>query len=213
VDPVSPTTDGFKNDLVTKYYRVCLASVDNLNISYDVGYSKANGLKMSLTGNFADQFINSLKAIVMEIGKDAKEAALARLSKELNESENEFIIKTKEFFGIEGDIDLQNVRLADIQNLLEKKQKEVENWLKDQANKAIEDAKEKATEFVQEKTSEVKQQVTDSLKDSLGNVFGTPKKTEEKTDGEDEKEDEEKEDSKDKLSNGLMDIGKGLFGR
>ncbi len=213
LDPVSLTTDGFKNDLVTKYYRVGLASVDNLNISYDVGYSKANGLKMSLTGNFADQFINSLKAIVMEIGKDAKEAALARLSKELNESENEFIVKTKEFFGIEGDIDLQNVRLADIQNLLEKKQKEVENWLKDQANKAIEDAKEKATEFVQEKTSEVKQQVTDSLKDSLGNVFGTPKKTEEKTDGEDEKEDEEKEDSKDKLSNGLMDIGKGLFGR
>lgn len=213
LDPVSLTTDGFKNELVTKYYRVGLASVDNLNISYDVGYSKANGLKMSLTGNFAEQFINSLKAIVMEIGKDAKEAALARLSKELNESENEFIIKTKEFFGIEGDIDLQNVRLADIQNLLEKKQKEVENWLKDQANKAIEDAKEKATEFVQEKTSEVKQQVTDSLKDSLGNVFGTPKKTEEKADGEDEKDDEEKEDSKDKISNGLMDIGKGLFGR
>ena len=210
LDPVSLTTDGFKNDLVTKYYRVGLASVDNLNISYDVGYSKANGLKMSLTGNFAEQFINSLKAIVMEIGKDAKEAALARLSKELNESENEFVIKTKEFFGIEGDIDLQNVRLADIQNLLEKKQKEVENWLKDQANKAIEDAKEKATEFVQEKTNEVKQQVSDTLKDSLGGILGPGKKPEEK---EDEEEEEGKQDSKDKLTNGLKDIGKGLFGR
>ena len=215
LDPVTLTTDGFKNELVTKYYRVGLASVDNLNISYDVGWSKANGLKMSLTGNFAQQFIDSLKAIVMEIGKDAKAAALDRLSKELNESENEFLLKTKEFFGIEGDIDLQNVRLSDIQNLLEKKQKEVEDWLKNQTEKAMEDAKSLATEYVQEKTTEVKEQVTESLKDSLGSILGTgSKKTEEKTEeDDDDKEEEKKESAEDKLTNGLKDIGKGFFGR
>lgn len=214
LDPVRLTTDGFKNELVTKYYRVGLDSVTNLNVSYDVGYSKAKGLNMKLSGNFADQFIQALKNVVMEIGKDVKEAALARLSKELNESENEFIIKAKEFFGIEGDIDLQNVRLSDIQDLLAKKQKEVEVWLKDQADKAINEAKEKATEFVQEKTSEVKQQVTDTLKDSFSSILGPGKKPEVKEDEEDKADESEaNESSTDKFANGLKDIGKGLFGR
>ena len=46
---------------------------------------------------------------------------IERIQKELNGSSSTVVAKAKEFLGIESDIDIQNMRVSDIQQLLEKR--------------------------------------------------------------------------------------------
>ncbi len=170
--PVSLFSDGFDNDLVTKYYNVGLSSVDNMDFGYDVGYTKARGLYLDLDGNIGEQFVKALVKIALEAGKDAKNAAIAKLQDILNNSQNEYLLKAKEFLGIEGDIDLQNTRLSDVQNLLLKKKAEIEAKLKEEANKAIDTATEKANAVIAEKTEEAKSAVKDKISDVVSDKLG-----------------------------------------
>ena len=205
--PVSLSSDGFNNELVTKYYNIGLASVDNLDFGYDVGYTKDRGLYLDLEGNIGEQFVKALVNIALEAGRDAKKAAIAKIQDILNNSENEYLAKAKEFLGIEGDIDLQNMKLADVQKILEKKKLEIEAKLKEEANKKIDEAKAKAEEVIAEKTDAAKAAVKDAvsdvvpdnLKDGLGGL------TDQLLDGTSE--------GAGGLLDGITKKGKGLLGR
>lgn len=173
LDPLTLTSDGFSNELVTKYYKQALSSVTNMSFGYDLGYIKGSGLYMDLSGNYADQFVNALKSVVMSIGRDAKDAAFARIEAELNATSNEVVLKAKEFLGIEGDIDLQNMRLSDLESLLENKKIEIENRIKEEVNKATEEAKEKATEAVTATMQKAEEQATETIKNAVKDALGT----------------------------------------
>ncbi|MBO5608670.1 MAG: hypothetical protein J5930_12420 [Treponema sp.] len=197
LDPVRLYSDGFPNDFVTKYYNIGLAAVTDLNMGFDVGYSKTDGLYLKLTGNYGTQFINALKASVLELGKDAKNAAIKRLEQELNNSNNEYVAKAKEFLGIEGDIDLQNMKLSDVQKILEKKRVEIENRLKEEANKAVTEAKKQAESFVQEKTQEVTNQLNETLSNTFSSVLGTDSSSSDK--------------AAENVTDRIKNLGQGLF--
>lgn len=168
LDPLNMVSDGFENEMVSKYYNIALASVNKLSLGFNTSWSKADGLALALTGNFGEQFVNSLKSVVMEIGKDAKNMALKRIQDEINNSSNEVLAKAKEFLDIEGDIDLQNVKLSDLQGILEKKKVEVETKLKEKANQAANDASEKAVDALKEKIKETTG--SDQASDAAGNA-------------------------------------------
>ncbi|MBO4386904.1 MAG: hypothetical protein J5817_07820 [Treponema sp.] len=164
LDPLTLSSDGFENELVTRYYNMALSAVNNLNVGFKTGYTKSGGIFLDLSGNFGEQFVNSLKAVVMGIGMDAKNAALKKISDEINASSNEYLAKAKEFLNIEGDIDLQNMRLSDLQGILEKKKAEVESKLKEKANKATDKAVDSLKDKVKGATG------SDSASDAAGNA-------------------------------------------
>ena len=150
INPVSLTTDGFANDFVTKYYRAGLSAIDRISMGYDLGYTEARGAYLDLQGNLGDQFMKALEAIILSIGRDAKNAALKLIEDQLNNSSNEVIVRAKEFLGIEGDIDLQNIRFSDAQALLEKKKAEIEKQIYDMVNGLINEAKQQVEAAVDE---------------------------------------------------------------
>ena len=164
LDPLTLSSDGFENELVSKYYNVALSAVNNLNVGFKTGYTKTGGLFLDLSGNFGEQFVNSLKAVIMGIGMDAKNAALKKISDEINSSSNEYLAKAKEFLNIEGDIDLQNMRLSDLQGILEKKKAEVEAKLKEKANKATDKAVDSLKDKIKGATG------SDAASDAAGNA-------------------------------------------
>ena len=145
LNPVSLTTDGFSSAIVTKYYRQALDTVKSMDITYNFGYTKADGVNLSLDGNFADQFSAAIKSVVASLGNDAKDAALKRINAEINKASNTYLAKTKDFLGIEGDIQVENTKLADIQSLLEKKRAELEAELKARASGAVQSKVEELT--------------------------------------------------------------------
>ena len=155
LNPLTLTSDGFDNEIVTKYYKQALEQVSSMKIGFEAGYTEAKGAFLDLTGNFAEQFINALKNVIMTIGQDAKNAALKKIQDEINSSSNEVLAKVKDFLGLEEDIDLQNTKLSDLQGILEKKKVEIEEKLKEKANEKIDEAKSKATEKAAEKVKDL----------------------------------------------------------
>ena len=201
VNNVQMTSDGFENEIVTRYYLVGLNAVNRLAFGFNMGYTKDSGFYFGLTGNFAEQFTNSLKSIVMQLGKDAKALAVKKLNELLNSSENEVLVKVKEFLGLEGEIDVQNIKLADIQKTLLAKKTDIENMINGKiqtvkeevtsvVNEKVNEAKEQATAVITEKTEEVKKTVTDAITNTIGSGLGGllgGKKSEDE-DGESEKD-------------------------
>ncbi len=199
LNPVSITSDGFENELVTKYYTVGLSSVDRLRFGFLMGYNSKDGFFMNLDGNFAEQFSNALKNVVMEVGKDAKAFALSKLEDFLNNSENEVLAKAKQFMGIEGDIDLQNMTLADVQNALQAKKAEIERMInqktvevKEAVTARVEEVKNQATAYVEDNVNEAKQNITDSITNAISSGLGIKKPSKDKEeDGEEDGETDE----------------------
>ena len=137
LNPVTLTSDGFSNEMVTRYYQEALSAVTRLSMGFDATFSKANGVNLDLSGNFGDQFAKALKAAAMKAGQDAKNAAFKKINEQINSSSNEALLKVKEFMGIEGDIDVQNTNLDSIQKTLEAKKVEFEKQLKEKAANAV----------------------------------------------------------------------------
>ena len=137
LDPVTLTSDGFENEMITRYYQTALGAVTRINMGVTAGYTEASGAYLNLDGNFADQFVAALYAVVQTIGMDAKNFALQKIQDEINSSQNEVLVQAKKILGIEGDIDLQNLRISDMQTILENKKKEVEAQLKKVAADAM----------------------------------------------------------------------------
>ena len=145
LNPVKLSTDGFASEIITKYYRQALETVEAMDIGYLLDFSKLKGLDLSLEGDFADQFASAIKGIAESLGNDAKEEAVKRLNKYINSSSNEYLSRAKEFLGLEGDIDVQNTKMSDIQSLLEKKKSELEAEIKKRANEKVQSKVEELT--------------------------------------------------------------------
>ena len=213
LNPVSMSSDGFENEYVTKYYAIGLSAVDRLAFGFDLGYDKNSGFYLKLDGNFAEQFTNSLKKVVMELGKDVKAAAMKKLEDFLNNSQNEVLLKAKEFFNVQENISLQDVTLKDVQKLLLEKKTDIENMIngkisqvKEEVTAKVEEkvneVKQQAGAIIEEKTNELKKTVTDSIGGFLGGGLGGKKnesKTEDDADGED-KADEKKDGVSDAIN-------------
>ncbi len=176
LNPVTLTTDGFSNELITKYYRQALDTVKNLQIGFSAGYSETNGVDLSLSGNFADTFANAMKAVVESVMGDARAAAAEKINSLINDESNEVVAKAKEFLGIEGDIDVQNGALDTVRAALEAKKAELEQQVEEAAKAKINEAKEKATEEVNKQAEAAKSKATDAIKSSAGNLLKGLKK-------------------------------------
>ncbi len=142
--PLKLTSDGFASELMTKYYLQALDAVKEMLVGYDFNFTELDGISLDFTGDFADKFSQVLKSIVEGLGTEAKDKALARLNKEINNASDEYLVKAKEFLGIEGEVNVQDTKLSDIQALLEKRKTEIEERIKELAkskvNSAMEDA-------------------------------------------------------------------------
>ncbi|MFA6937157.1 MAG: TIGR03545 family protein [Treponema sp.] len=137
LNPLALTSDGFENETVTKYYKQALDTVKNMSIGFDAGFSEANGVTLGLNGNFANQFAEALKTVVASIGTDAKDAALKKVQDEINSSSSDVMAQVKAFAGIQGDIDLQNTKVSDINKILDTKKAEIEEKIKSSATDAV----------------------------------------------------------------------------
>lgn len=166
LNPVRLSSDGFENELATKYYQTALSAVDNLKFGCTAGYKSSTGMIFDLTGNFGQQFSKALKAALGEISADAKEQIRTSLNKFINESNNAAVVKTKEFLGIKEEIDVQNESIDTLKARVEAKITELEK---------------KAATFVGNKTtsalekaglpSDVAEKAASKVTDSLSNLL------------------------------------------
>lgn len=181
IPQVNLTSDGFDNELITKYYLQALHSVDKLNFEYKIKIDDM-GPDLRISGNFADQFVNALSKVANQIGNDAKKEAFSAINKQLNSYENEYLAKAKEFAGIKDDIDVQKIRLDNIQKELQNKINEIQNKITEYTNeakrqaeeaakKAAKQAADAAAQKAQETAEQAAQQLTNQATDAAKNLL------------------------------------------
>lgn len=148
VNPAELTSDGFENEMLSRYYITALSAIKDVSLGFKAGYKSSEGMSLDISGNLEQQFTRAFKAAVSAAADDVKKEAVRRLNEKINGADSETAEKIKEFTGIKGNIDAQNASLESIQKSLEAKTKELEDKLKAQAgekaSKAAEDALKKA---------------------------------------------------------------------
>lgn len=147
INPLYITSDGFDNELITRYYLKALHSVDNLDMGYTVLYKDLDGLRINLTGNFGTQFVKAITEVAKSIGMDAKNAALRYVNAQLNGMNEEVLAVIKKFTGIQGEIDVQNIRVDSIQKMLNDKVHEMQNFMNNIGEQIQKQADEAAAKF------------------------------------------------------------------
>ena len=172
VNPATLTSDGFPNELATKYYQAALSAIDRLQVGYKAGYRSASGLSLDLSGNFAEQFSNALRAALSSAMSDAKEAAIKKINEMVNGADGEVALKVKEFLGIEGEIDVQNANLDTVMAALESKRKEIE----EQISGKIDEAKSQAQEKANEKIDTAKEKANEKIKSGAAGLLNKVKR-------------------------------------
>lgn len=179
---VKLTSDGFDNDMLTKYYLQALNTVDKLNFDYKIRIDE-NGPDLKLSGNFGEQFVKAISTVANQIGNDVKKVAFTEINKQLNNASNEYLQKAKEFAGIKGDVEIQNLRLDNIQAELQKKinefQKQVNDYAeaaKKQAEEAARNAAKQAAETAAKSAQNAVQQATNQAADAAKNMLKGLKK-------------------------------------
>ena len=120
------TSDGFPNEMVTKYYNEALAAVKDLSLGYEVSYAESKGIVMSLLGDFADVFASALKAAVLSFASDAKDKALSEMNKYIDEHLGEGLGPLKSFISFSSDFDIQNMNVDSLQKMMQDKIAEIQ---------------------------------------------------------------------------------------
>lgn len=174
--PVSLSSDGFASEHMTRYYNQALSTINNMNLGYAFTCRESSGMDLTLNGNFAELFASAMATVVNSIGSDAKKVALDRIQSEINDSSNQMALKAKEFFGIEGEVNLENTKLSDLQNILDQKKKDIEAKLQARANEAVENAKQQAGSAVKSAIQQslgTDDQTSEKAADKLQNATGS----------------------------------------
>ncbi len=178
LNPVTLTSDGFANETVTKYYKTALASITDMSVGYEMAYRNNSGISLGLSGNFMDKFQDAFMAAFNEALGDAKEMAIAKINKKINQDYGEVTEKIKSFLGIEGEIDVQNVNLDTVRQTLEAKKAELENIVqgkvdeaKAQAEAKKQEAEDKAKQKAAEETNKAAEKATSTIKGKASNLF------------------------------------------
>uniref|UniRef100_UPI0025E6FE43 hypothetical protein n=1 Tax=Treponema sp. TaxID=166 RepID=UPI0025E6FE43 len=85
-------------------------------------------------------FEKGLKAAAYGVAGDVTSEVTKRLNEKINSSSSEALVKVKEVLGIEGEIDVQSLRMNDLEKILENKKKEFSSA----TEAAVESAKKEA---------------------------------------------------------------------
>ena len=137
LDPVSFTSDGFENEILTKYYQSSLSSIDDLSLGYNIEYSEGSGIDLGFSGNYAQQFASALAKTASQAGNDAKQAALAKINEEIEKNQSSALAEIKKYSILEKDILSSEESFSLVSKNLEAKKAEIEKQIKAQAeNKA-----------------------------------------------------------------------------
>lgn len=144
LNPVTLSSDGFENERASKYYNMALAAVTDLSMDCTMGYKSKDGVIFDINGNFASQFEKGLKAAAYGVAGDVTGEVIKRLNEKINSSSGTALVKVKEVLGIEGEVNVQSLRLDNLEKTLETKKKEFSANTEKAVENAVENAKKEA---------------------------------------------------------------------
>lgn len=135
----SISSDGFENEVISKYYNDALSNVKKLSVNFKTNYTAATGLGFDLTGDFSG-FVSGFKKSASNASKDLQDAVMTKVKERLSGCSSEITTALNEVNGLKSGIENGKKLVSDSQKALEAKKAEIEKQIKNSAKKAGSDA-------------------------------------------------------------------------
>ena len=146
MNPIAITATPLPEERINAIYQKALASVKTMNLGADVRFSKAAGLDLNLTTDADKQISAALKSVIGNQAEEAKNEAMARLSKELESKTSGALSEIAGFDTLAKSISENGLSVSAVNDQLEAKKKELTNLADDIQNQAKQAAERAAAE-------------------------------------------------------------------
>lgn len=132
-------SDGFDNEVITKYYNDALSNVKKLSVDFTTGYTSDSGFLLGLSGDFSE-FANGFKKSAMNASKDLQNAVMEKVKNKLSDCSSEISSVLNNVTDLKSGMENGKKLISDSQKQLEAKKAELEKQVKEYAKKAGSDA-------------------------------------------------------------------------
>ncbi len=163
-DKLKITTQTFEPAYASNIYSGVLSQITKMEVKADAAYTAEKGLSLSLTSDADKKFANALSAEMNKQISSVKNQAKAEIKTKLEDLSKDALEDIADFNSLQSKINSYSAQLSDVEKTLENKKKEMQNYAKNQTEKAVNDAKAKAEE-------EAKKQISNQAQNLLKGFF------------------------------------------
>ncbi len=167
INPLSLYSDGFDNQIATKYYNQALGYITDLNCGYRFDYSDTAGADLEIMGNFGEQFVNALTNVALDIATDIKNEAIKQIESYLHSYDDEINQVVNQVKDIYDRVEAEKNRVIQIQKDLEKLLYDMQHQAEDYARQLVEQTQAYVNETIEQTTQaaeELKRQTEEQVK-------------------------------------------------
>ena len=146
INPLTITANAFSPEFASDIYQRVLASIKSMSIGAEVKYSDADGIDLKITSDIDKIFASTLKSVMNSELKQVKALAIEKIEKELSQSTGLASEQIAEFTSIAEQINDADSAVEALNNLLEKKKKELSAQAKEAAKSTAKNAAKSAVD-------------------------------------------------------------------
>ncbi|MDE5798157.1 MAG: hypothetical protein K2H73_03950 [Treponemataceae bacterium] len=139
------------NETVDRLYQDALATIKDLRLGANIGFSQDNGIDLSVTTDLDKKLMSAMQRMAGSAVKEASAAAVAKAQAELDAATGGAASQIAAFTGITDAISASGDRVNGLNAQLEAKKKELTDALANAGKAAVEDAASKAAKNVLKK--------------------------------------------------------------
>ena len=139
------------NETVDRLYQDALATIKDLRLGANIGFSQDNGIDLSVTTDLDKKLMSAMQRMAGSAVKEASAAAVAKAQAELDAATGGAASQIAAFTGITDAISASGDRVNGLNEQLEAKKKELTDALANAGKAAVEDAASKAAKNVLKK--------------------------------------------------------------
>lgn len=139
------------NETVDRLYQDALATIKDLRLGANIGFSQNKGIDLSVTTDLDKKLMGAMQRMAGSAVKEASAAALAKAQAELDAATGGAASQIAAFTGITDAISASGDRVNGLNEQLEAKKKELTDALANAGKAAVEDAASKAAKNVLKK--------------------------------------------------------------
>lgn len=139
------------NETVDRLYQDALATIKDLRLGANIGFSQDNGIDLSVSTDLDKKLMSAMQRMAGSAVKEASAAAVAKAQAELDAATGGAASQIAAFTGITDSISASGDRVNGLNAQLEAKKKELTDALANAGKAAVEDAASKAAKNVLKK--------------------------------------------------------------
>lgn len=163
LNSLSLSSDGIGNEKFDKYYNQALASINDLDMSYNLDIKNNENIDLNFSGNYVDEFVKALSNTAIGVGNDVTNQIMDKVSAKLSDSSSESLKSFADFDKILSEVNSSKEKINSYKNSLEAKKLELTKSIENYGKNVVNGVTEKASDAAKNATKNAAKNLLNSL--------------------------------------------------